>query len=171
MNFNWDIDVWAVNETAEEVRKEPWLSYLRAVLKPVKVLYAQFLTYRGDTLKKMRYNSQQIVLQNLLNDMFDNTQRRITVTTIYDILKPPYVAQQSENQPLYVSTQAETDLDDDLIVYISQQSELGVNYDFIVECADGSLTANQEIRLKAIVNYYRLASKKPLFIYDNNQIF
>ena len=172
MNWNWNIDVWAVNETPAEVRKEPWLSFLRSLLKPVKVLYASFLTYRTDTIKKMRYNSQTIVLENLLNDMFDSTLRRITVVTTYDIVNPPHLYQSSENNPLYVYTEAEYDAEPLLErVYLNQQSELGILYDFIVECAEGSLTSNQETRLKAIVNYYKLAGKKPLFIYDNNETF
>lgn len=172
MNFDWDIDLWAVNETPSEIRKEPWTIFLRALLNPVKYLYALFLPYRAETMKKLRYNSQQIVLENLLNDLFDNTLRRITVTTTYDVVKPPYLYQDSENKPLYVFTEAEYIADPTLQrVYLHQVSELGILYDFIVECAAGSLTANQETRLKAIVHYYRLASKKPLFIYDNQETF
>lgn len=172
MNFNWNIDTWANNETPAEKRFDPLLSVQKVILKPVKYLYALFLPYRAEMLKKLRYNSQQIVLENLLNDMFDNTLRRIRVYTTYDVIKPPYVYNKAENQPLYVHNQTEYDADATLPVYYAYNvPELGILYDFVVECAAGSLTANQEVRLKAVVNYYRLASKRPLFIYDDQTTF
>lgn len=171
MNFNWDIDTWAQNETPGEIRYQPWTTWLRIMLKPVKYLYNLFLPYRAEMLKKLRYNSQTIILENLLNDMFDNNLRRIRIITTYDVVPSTYIFTDAESEQIYVYTEAEVDADPTKAVYLYTLPELGVLYDFIVQCAAGSLTELQENRLKAIVNYYRLAGKKPLFIYDDNTTF
>ncbi|MFN8322171.1 MAG: hypothetical protein U0T74_05885 [Chitinophagales bacterium] len=168
MNFNWNIDTWGVNETPEEIRKEPWLSFVKALLYPVKYLYDLFLPYRAETLKKMRYNSQTIILENLLNDLFDNTLRRIRVITTYDIVGPIYLYEDVEDKPIWIYDESEYTADPNLVrVWLYENSELGVLYDFIVEAAPGSLTDEQIVRLKATVNYYRLAGKKPGYFYSN----
>ena len=171
MNFNWDIDTWAQNEIPAEMRQLKWMKFILVLVKPVKLLYAPFLTFRATMKKKLRYNSQTIVLENLLNDMFDNTLRRIRITTTYDVTPNVFVFTAAELEQTYIYTAAEVAADPTKAVYLYTNPELGVYYDFIVECAAGSLTTLQENRLKAIVNYYRLASKKPRFQYDDLTTF
>lgn len=173
MMYDWNINEWGKQEIYEEWRGDSLLvSIVRVLLRPFKTLYTVFVAYREETLRKMTYNSQVIVLENMLNDVFDETLRRIRVITIYDILQPPYIYTAAEDEPLYVYTAAEYNANPSLQrVYLHQNNELGVIYDFIVEAAPGSLTVEQIIRLKSLVNYYKLAGKKPYYRYSNLQPF
>ena len=126
------------------------------------------MTYRAATEKKMRYNGQIIVLENLLNDLFDPTQRRIIIINAADVLSRNFYFLASENQPVYYYTQAEYAANPHLLRhFLYNDVEYGNRYDFIVQAAHGSLTAAQIVRLKATVNYYRIASKFPYYQYDN----
>ncbi len=166
--FDWDIVVWVKQQLPEDIRQEPLISDFLFRYKPIKVLYDEFIAFRTQILKKMRYNSQTIILRNLLNDMFDPTLRRIKVITTYDIIDALTIYQYNEDDEPYIYTDAELTADPTLPkTYIYQVSELGVLYDFIVEAEAGSLTAEQIVRLKAIVNYYRLAGKRPGYFYSN----
>ncbi len=168
MIFNWDINNSAQQDMPPQLQKPKHFSWLKALLFPILSLKETFIQYRLDTLKKMHYNGQVIVLENLLNDLYDATLRRIRIVTTYDLLAPPYLLQQNENQPLYVFTQAEYTANPLMPkVYLHNESELNSLYDFIVEAAAGSLTAIQIVRLKGTVNYYRLAGTKPYYRYNN----
>lgn len=173
MIYLWNILTWAKHELPYEVRKPTHVAWVQALLKPLSDLHAAFLIYRDATIKKMRYNGQTCILQELLNDLFDPTLRRIIVLTTYDIKLPEYIYTQAENTPLYVYTQAEYTGGTNTApqYYLQLWSELGVQYDFIVQAAAGSLTADQITRLKATVRYYKLAGKKPYYQYNNNTPF
>lgn len=160
MIFQWNIDQWGENETPVEIRKEPNLSYLKVLLKPIKTLYNEFMTFRIATIQRMRGNCQTIVLENILNDLFDPTQRDIRITTAYSTNSPNYVYTKAELLPLFVYTTAENKP-----VYVRTQNEYGRIYDFIVEARAGSLTAAQIVRLKAVVNYYRFYGTRPTYRY------
>ena len=172
MNYSWDIDVWAKQQTPEEIRQEPLNTDIKFRLNGVKTLYNEFVTYRTAIIKRMRYNAQTIVMRNLLNDLFDNDLRRIRVITTYDEITPLYIFNEAENEPVYIYTEDEL-IADPLIErkYIYNIDELAVLYDFIIEAAPGSLTDEQIVRLKATVNYYRLFGKKPGYFYSNNTPF
>lgn len=173
MMYDWNIDEWGKQEVYEEWRGDSLLvSIVRVLLKPFKTLYAVFIGYREETLRKMVYNSQVIVLENMLNDFFDSNLRRIRIITTYDVLESVHIYTVVEEEPLYVYTEADYNSNPALQrVYLYTTSELGVLYDFIVEAAPGSLTNEQIIRLKSLVNYYRFAGKKPFYRYSNLQPF
>lgn len=162
MIFNWDILTIPEQELPPRKVTPKRVDFLKALLKPLAVLYASFLIYRTSTIKKLRYNSQVIILENLLNDKFDNALRRIRIITVFDIDEPVYLALNSENDPLWLPLASETDP-----VYLGLDAEGGYLYHFIVEAAVGSLTSQQIIQLKATVNYYRLAGKKPFYRYND----
>ena len=161
MIFNWNIDRWLGNEMPPELRDPAQQNYnfLQAMILPVKYLYTNFTTYRIATEKKMRYNGQIIVLENLLNDLFDPTQRRIIIINAADVLSRNFLFLTPENNPQYYYTEAEYRANPNLKRhYLYNVAEYGNRYDFIVQAAAGSLTAAQIVRLKATVNYYRIAS-------------
>lgn len=169
MIYLWNFIMWVAQLLPPIIRKPKSIAWVNVLIDPIKVLHTDFIAFRLVMIKKLRINGQTIVLENLLNDMFDNTLRRITIVTSFDTIDPVYVpqpgaefasnpiwiAQPSENQPLYVG----------------QPSEYGVLNDFIVEVPVGILTSAQEIQLKFIIYKYKLLSKTPLFKYDDGSTF
>lgn len=164
MIFVWNIDAWAANELHPELRdpNEQNLNWLLVLLTPVSYLYNIFYAFYLATILKMRINGQIIVLENYLNDLFDADLRRIIIISTWDLLPRTFIYQAGENHPLYIYQFGE-----DNPVYIYNSAEFGNVYDFIVQAAVGSLTAAQIIQIKAVVNYYRIAGKKPYFQYDD----
>ncbi|MEG3973471.1 hypothetical protein QT970_02480, partial [Microcoleus sp. herbarium8] len=57
-------------------RKPKTIKWLNVVLKPIVRLHIAFLAFRNQALYKVNHNSQICYLQAVLNDSFDNTQRR-----------------------------------------------------------------------------------------------
>lgn len=171
--YYWDINQWAENEVPVEVRKPAMVKWMQALLKPLKDLHAVYESYRIGTLKRMRYNGQTIVLENLINDLYDPVQRRFEIDTIYDELAPVYIYAKSENsainnQQIYLhTTQAYINDTQQLLkkVYLNRHEELGRLYDFVVKTPDSFTSPTAIIKLKATVNYYRLAGKRPHYEY------
>ena len=171
--YLWNIDQWVRNEIPIEVRQPVMIKWLQVLLKPVKDLHATFETYRLATIKKMRYNGQVIVLENVLNDLFDPTQRRFRINTTYDSLHPLYIYTQPEIgltvKPLYLYRNADYAQNLNLQkVYLYTYNELGLLYDFVVLAPDTFTAVTDITKLKAIVNLHRLAGKKATYRYINS---
>lgn len=164
--MNWNISDWALRVIPSLMRKEPVISFVRALLTSISAPYSVFVTYKAEMLKKVRYNGQQIILENLLNDVFDNTARGIVIITATDIEEPVYIATPAETAPVFIATPAET-----APVYIGLPDEYGYTFDFLVLVPTSLLTSEQETQLKSITNYYKIAGKTPRFQYANGTIF
>src|SRR5580704_12272304 len=95
--YKWNIGNWQQNELPEIPRTEQNNDWLSALLSPLAAKYAWFLTFIDTLRQQMRYNGQTIVLENLLNDLFDATLRRIVIVTASDILPPVYLYTKAEN--------------------------------------------------------------------------
>lgn len=170
--YLWNIDQWAENELPIEVRKPVMVKWMQALLKPLKDLHAIYEAYRLATLKKMRYNGQVIVLENVLNDLYDPVQRRFEIHTMYDGLNPLYIYTKPEvgtaNPPVYLYTKQAyaQDTQNHLVkVYLHTINELGALYDFVVRTPDSFTAITDITKMKATVNLHRLAGKKPKYEY------
>lgn len=60
-------------------RKHTLLSWLHALLSPVKRLYMEFLIYRNRVNYQMDHTGQVVYLEKVLNDRFDPAQERIRI--------------------------------------------------------------------------------------------
>jgi hypothetical protein len=164
--IDWNIDEWAIQMAPSELQKEPLKSYMMVMASALKVPYESMLSFYTAMLKQVRYNGQTIVMENLLNDLFDMANRDIQVITSTDLTVPVYISLTIENDPIYVGSAAEG-----TPVFVGLSNEYGSIYDFIILVPNGILTTEQEIKLKTVVNYYKLAGKRPQFIYQDNTIF
>lgn len=170
--YLWNIYQWAENELPIEVRQPRMIKWLQALLKPLKDMHAGYEVYRLATIKKMRYNGQVIVLENVLNDLYDPVQRRFVISTTYDSLNPLYIYTRAEvnntNALTYLYTkQAYTSdtLQHLTKVYLNTMGELGVLFDFVVLAPDSFTDIADITKMKATVNLHRLAGKKPKYEY------
>ncbi|MBF6607128.1 MAG: hypothetical protein ITG00_00120 [Flavobacterium sp.] len=130
------------------------------LVKPVESLHTKFLTFRTDSIYKLTHNSQVVYLQAALNDSFDSTLRRIVIKNA-EIKPQVWFYEIAEDKPVYFYEVA-----DDEPVYFREESEfLGGGNDFTVQVpmdlkpADGAPLTAYLIRMRALVDYYKLYSK------------
>lgn len=168
MTFNWNIIEWVHQMIPYIYRKNPLIDYVKVLVSPIAYIYGVFMDTRLTLLKKMRFNGQVIVLENMLNDIFDTSLRRIRILTISDTLRKKYVYQKQELKPLWVYQRSEN-----LPVYIHLLEEYRNNggYDFIVEVPDGVYSAVELEQIKIYTNYYKLAGKRAKYIFQNGLEF
>lgn len=129
------------------------LNFLTALLSPFQALYNQFKIYRDDNIYTLNHNSQVCYLEGALNDAFDIDQRRIRIddaggenVTLLNL--------DADEQPLMI--------DDDGTGYFITHNDSAYNggsWDFIV-VIPYVMSSSELYRLKALVNYYKLAGKR-----------
>lgn len=150
------------------LQKPRHYAWLKSLLSPLAETHENFKDFRLEFNRKLRYNGQVIVLENLLNNLFNNTDRGILVQTNPSGLSQIYLFNKEENQtPNYIYQKAEGKP-----IYVFQKDEnLQQIWDFEVIVPDGILTLEQERQIKAITNKYKLDGKRPRFIYQSGQTF
>ncbi|TCI93694.1 hypothetical protein [Tenacibaculum sp. M341] len=136
-------------------RKIKITSYLKALIKPLTELYKNlnsgesFLEFYKNTLYKLNHNGQVVYLQKVLNDRFDKDLRRIYITDgLFNT--PTYVYPHIVEKDVYLNTQ-----------YIFSGTDLAFkDVDFVVVFpTDVNISDEVGIRIKSLINYYKLASK------------
>jgi len=83
-NINWYNVVenltpsfWRKTKTEQESKLIP---YLRSVITPIQELSDTLYTFQYQTMLFLNYCGQHLSLENMLNDKWDSTQRRIYIT-------------------------------------------------------------------------------------------
>jgi len=137
-----------IGQSLAIAKRTPFIiAFLKSYLTPFKTLHNTVVSYKLDVEYRLRHNSQVCYLRKLVNDKFDSSLRRITIEdgTRYDRL---FIYQQAENKPLF------------LLKFIQQQSAYDNAVDFVVKLNGVVLDNNKLNRLKAYLDFYKLASKK-----------
>ena len=134
-----------------------WLSVLLKPLEDVNILFKKF---REESIYKVTHNGQVFSLQKVLNDAFDNELRRIVIEDAF-FVDPLYIYPEADNKPVYIYEETETP------VYIYDGTVfLNLDVEFVVIFPIELKPFNQddlnkiETRIKGLVNYYKLASKR-----------
>jgi hypothetical protein len=116
-------------KTPERKRLAVLLTWLYALVQPVISAHQSFLLFRKSRIYQLTITPQICYLERLLNDRFDNDDRRIYIEDtdwfdpwyVYqeDELKPRYMYTEAEDQPVYTYTDAEAgETPDDFIVFV-----------------------------------------------------
>lgn len=131
------------------LRKQKTLAFVRVLIEPVIKLYNDLIAFRNDVVYKINHNGQVVYLQKVLNDRFDPSERRIYITD-GNINEPTYIYTYLENKPIFLGKR-----------HIYSREELKFrDVDFVVVFPSNFLLKGEVlIRIKALVNYYKLASK------------
>lgn len=168
MTFNWSINSWVKTMIPAAIRKQSLTDYVLVLISQLISVYTDFINLRAILKKKMRFNGQVIVLENLLNDTFDNSIRRIRIITLEDLLRKKYIGQTIENKPLWIGQPSEL-----YPQYIGQWIEYmnQTGFDITVEVPSGVYTTEQLLQIKKLTNTYKLAGKRAKFIYQNGTEF
>lgn len=142
-------------------RKIGRMAFLVILIKPVKSLYEAFINWREARLYLMGHNSQAIYIRKALNDRFDPIQRQIKVANS-PVIEQVWHFDTADNRPLYYFDPA-----DNKPVYFRDPAdflELNADFEVIVpqglKPADATALNDFEIRLRTLVDYYKLYSKK-----------
>ena len=134
-----------------------------AAVSPLNYLHTKFVLFQRSTDYRLTHNGQVCYLRAVLNDQFDPIERRITITEDAGNVGPLMLWQRSEERaqllPMRETWQA---------FIVNRRGFEGINsFDFWVNIPVVLLEAVDITRLKAIVNTYKLASKRFSINYIN----
>ncbi len=152
-NVNWKI--LALTLLPPKLRNNVWLRFFVTIFSPFIQLHNTFLNYRKSTLYWMGINSQVCFLEMMLNDRYDNAQRRIYIAKP-QIFPAQYIYLRAESKPLFIYKKSEN-----LPVYLYTKAETligGINFIVVIPV---SLIANL-VEMAALIDKYKLPDKEYL---------
>lgn len=131
------------------------MNFIYCFIEPIKVIHNEFKVFRKNSIYKIVHNGQVMILEKVLNDAFDNTLRRIYITD--SLIKDPlYIYSTPEQKPVYLGSE--------FLYDFSVFNDIGTDFNVIFPISLKPVTAfdllNSENRIKALINYYKLASKR-----------
>ena len=148
--FKIDYAKWIVWLLPARKRKAKLFAWLSALCAPVVIMYNTFLAKRAADLYNLQHDSRVFSLRAMLNDSYDNTERRITIDDGFAFDRI-YIFLTDEAKPLFLGSVPLHNEGD--------YSDTGV--DFIVNVPLAiTLTDQDLIEMEAKVKYYKLASKR-----------
>lgn len=154
--YNIDFRELANKLTPPFLRSLKNIDFLEAILKPLEEVNLKFKSFRRSSIYKVKNNGQIVYLQAVLNDTYDNSQRRIYILD-FPIFNPVYVFPVNDQKPVYLDskylhTEAEVNavLQSDFLVFVPLEIR-----PYAPEDLEIFLT-----QIKSLVNYYKLASKR-----------
>ena len=143
------------------LRKPKILAWMESLLKPVKVLYQDYSGHVTQSRTRLAYNSQTIVFESSLNDLFDAFARRIWIENNPEALEEIYLYNNDEAEPdvlLYDSVEGESDLP------LHASMEYAVPLGFVVH-ASAAISA-QDKALRTFIEKIKFAHIRYEIIYD-----
>ena len=136
-----------------QLRQAKLMAYLEALVFPIYTLHSLWKAYREDNLYKLYHTGQVCYLRGALNDSFDPDLRRIYIDGTGGVALKTYIYTPGENQTKYLGT---------LYIYNSLEfADTGA--DFLVY-VPASIVATQSFELRALIDFYKVASKRYLII-------
>lgn len=131
-------------------------SLLYAGVSVLSNLHSRFIEFRSEKNYRLTHNGQVCYLRAVLNDTFDQTLRRITITETVEERKANQVYMRECDRPVFAHPRTSG-----RAWIINRRGYDGIaGYDFWINLP---FTLQKEIdikRLTAIVNNYKLASKR-----------
>lgn len=129
------------------LRKSKMTTWLKVLISPVVALHYNFMQERNRDLYKLTHNSQVCYLRKALNDEFDKDFRRIEITDV-EGKEPNYIYTFGEKKPKFLGK-----------IYLNNSAGIkGSGVDFYVRVP--LKVANSKDEIRALVDLYRLASKR-----------
>lgn len=137
-------------------RKPLLVSIGYAVIYPLSLIHADFMRFRADIKYRLSHNGQVCYLRALLNDNFDPENRRITVSDV-DTNRENVFINRRETGLIKLIPRRETGR----ALFINRSGFVGSGgYDFLINMPFSLYQVTDILRFKAVVNNYKLASKR-----------
>lgn len=147
MWFNLNINRLTELLTPTFLRKEKFLAWLRVLHFPLIEIVDKFNFNRNENLYNLAHNGQVCYLRGALNDRFDPSGRRIKIAD-GNRYQRQYIYTRGEQKPKYLGK-----------IYLYDRADYGdTGVDFIVLIPRGLIY--NEYEMKALVDFYKLASKR-----------
>lgn len=155
INWNKFISDWL----PVRLRTESVLAMFSTLINGAVYVYDQLTIYDADVRYKLAHTSQVCSIEGALNDTFDPIERRIYLQDAggYEAIG---VNRDSDLQDLAIQSDA---LPSDFMLH-NDSAYNGGSYDFVV-VLPYQLSSSMIYRLKALVNFYKLAGKRYDIIY------
>jgi hypothetical protein len=137
------------------------LDWLWSLFVPFQNIRLDFLDFVSAKRYDLTRTAQVIMLEDLLNNEFDNVNRQIYIGDA-NLLAYTFLYMYQENQPataFFMDTEIPPNVPPSL--YLNEEYDQG--YDFIVFVPTGLLY--DEEKLRALVNKYKLAGKRYIIQY------
>ena len=131
------------------LRKPRMIAFLSLFSKELTTLYNAWLLKKIADEIWLNHNSQVCYLRKILNDEFDDLERRIKITD-GQLYERKYIYTLGEKKPVKLGR-----------IYIRQTTDYadtGIDF-FVIVPAEVNIEQNK-YKLEALVNRYRLASKR-----------
>lgn len=131
------------------IRKPRLMALVLALTAPLRNLQASFNVRRIQNLYRLNHNGQVCYLEGALNDAFDPDQRRIYIAE-GDSFSQQYIYTEAEQNTRYLGT-----------IYLRGDGDYeGGSRDFIVVVPDDFNESLYGFQIRAMINFYKLASKR-----------
>jgi hypothetical protein len=160
LRYGFNISNWIFRNLPFKRRTEASHKWIESLLAPLQELVDDFKAVSDDLDNKVKFSGQQKSLAFLLNNLFDNTDRRIRVETVSDI-KPPVVmwhdSELDEGAILWHDSESSAA---PIIWHDSEQTPY--NYRVIVPAS----LSGDAVQITAWVNRYNIATKTFIIIYE-----
>ena len=138
-------------------------AWLKCLVSPVKWLYGLFKANRNNNLYILAHDGQVCYLEAALNDLFDPVSRGLQVVD-GPFEDPLFLYLAPENKPIWLGLVSEvgtTAYPDPQVLYTdSETTLLGINFIVKVPLAVAGGIGYDVLRLRALVDAYRLPGRK-----------
>lgn len=154
--FNIDFDRLIVLMLPTFLRVTSVTAFIKAYQVSIKSVFGSFSNNRISNLYKLSHNGQVCYLRKVLNDSFDPRDRRIKITD-GNSFQREYIYTKAEAQPQYLGT-----------MYLRQSNDFAdTGFDFRVLVPAGFDLQSVIHQMNAVIDYYKLASKRYKIQYEN----
>lgn len=143
------------------LRKAKHVGWIYSLLKPMEEFSVIFKIFREQSIYRVTHNGQVYSLENVLNDSYDNEQRRIYIADSVDI-DASYVFPEADDKPVIINSETS----DEILYIYSEQLVRAAEFDFIVNIpselrpSSASDESNLIIQISGLIDTYKLASKR-----------
>lgn len=166
MKARYDIDYrkLAISLMPTVLRKGILTAFILLLVKPLQTIAKTFDDYRSRTDYRLAHNCQVCYLRALLNDTFDPFERRIMITdvdAVMSLVLYKRITNRHQIAPVRSSQSA---------LKLGRRGYGGLNgYDFAISIPAALVSdpIYSEARLRALVDTYKLASKRYTITYIN----
>lgn len=149
-NYKFNIAKWVLPLIPKRLRQPNTTALISLLVEPLQTLINSFDDWANKVFYKAKFNGQVIMLEHLLNDTFDNTLRRITITDGETQIVPA-LRNRSENRPTMILRYRNEDGDKN---FIRQRAYSKPN--FIVHKNGATIEQNRAV---ALINQYKITGK------------
>lgn len=158
--FNIDLRRFIVLMLPLTKRRAQWVNWLMCLIKPSRDIYGDFVAYRDSTLYKLDHTPQVYSMENVLNDVYDRTSRRIYITDGQYVSAVRFY-EPEETKPVHF-------YEEEPPVYFYEPGELeNLDVDFVVVIPIAlNLSEASIIRLRSLIDFYRLPDKTYTLRYE-----